>query len=183
MINHISIGVHNPEKVANIIAELWGGYAFPFPPSPGGWVALADDGRGTMVEVVPAHVQLVPGVGFPAEEGFTQQTITDDYEATFEPDNDTTLFGSVHLNINSPLNEDAIKAIAKREGWRCFTANRGRGLFQLIEFWIEDRFLLEVNTPEMTARYEQLMTAENYAKFLDSPMPPKYADNYAELVA
>jgi hypothetical protein len=182
MINHISIGAHNPEKVANIIAELWGGYAFPFPPSPGGWVALADDGRGTMVEIVPAHVQLVPGTGFPEEQGFTQQTITDHFEATFVPDNELTLFGSVHLNINSPLTEEAIKAIAKREGWRCFTANRGRGLFQLIEFWIEDRFLLEVNTPEMTARYQDLVTAENYAKFLDSPMPPKYADNYAGLV-
>ena len=183
MINHISIGANNPERTANVIAELWGGYAFPFPPSPGGWVAMADDGRGTMVEVVPSHVQLVPGIGFPEAEGFTQETVTDDYEATFEPDNDVTLFGSAHLNINSPLNEDAIKAIAKREGWRCFTANRSRGLFQLIVFWIEDRFLIEVNTPEMTAKYQELMTAENYAKFLESPMPPKYADNYAELVA
>ena len=182
MINHISIGVNDPEKVANIIAELWGGYAFPFPPSPGGYVALADDGRGTMVEVVPAHVQLVPGVGVPNEAGFSQQTITDDYEATFVPDNETTLFGSVHLNINSPLDEDAIKAIARREGWRCFTANRGRGLFQLIEFWIEDRFMLEVHTPEMTAKYMEMVTPENWAAFLESPLPPKYANNYAGLV-
>lgn len=182
MINHISIGVNNPEKVANIIAELWGGYALPFPPSPGGYVAFADDGRGTMVEVVPAHVQLVPGIGLPKEETFTNQTITDDFEATFVPDNETTLFGSVHLNINSPLDEESIKAIAKREGWRCFTANRGRWLFQLIEFWIEDRFMIEVNTPEMTEVYVNMVAPENWARFLESPLPPKYADNYAGMV-
>jgi hypothetical protein len=34
----------------------------------------------------------------------------------------------------------------------------------------------------MTARYQELITAENYAKFLDAPMPPKYANNYAGLV-
>jgi hypothetical protein len=30
MINHISISAHNPEKVANVFAELWNGYVFPF---------------------------------------------------------------------------------------------------------------------------------------------------------
>jgi hypothetical protein len=182
MINHISIGVNNPEHVANVLAELWGGYAMPFPPSPGGYVVFADDGRGTMVEVIPSDVHLVPGVGLPDEEGFTRETITDDFEATFVPGNDGSSFGSVHLNINSPLDEESIKAIAKREGWRCFTANRGRGIFQLIEFWIEERFMLEVNTPEMTEVYVNAVTPENWAKFLASPLPPKYASNYAGLV-
>ena len=182
MINHISIGVNDPEHVANVVAELWGGYAMPFPPSPGGYVAFAEDGKGSMVEFVPAHVQIVPGIGVPDEEGFSIETVTDDFEGTFVPDNETTLFGSVHLNINSPLDEESIKAIAKREGWRCFTANRGRGLFQLIEFWIEDRFMLEVNTPEMTARYQELATPENWANFLEAPLPPKYANNYAGVI-
>ena len=71
----------------------------------------------------------------------------------------------MHVNINSPLDEDSIKAIAKREGCGCFTANRGGGLFQLIEFWIERRFMLEVNTPEMTAVYQEMATPENWAAF------------------
>jgi len=182
MINHISFGVSNPKHVANVIAELWGGYAMPFPPSPGGYVAMADDGRGTMVELVPADVQIVPGSGLPDEENFSRATITDDFEASFEAGNELSLFGSVHLNINSPLDEEAIKAIAKREGWRCFTANRGRGIFQLIELWVENRFLLEVNTPEMTEVYANTVTPENWANFLESPLPPKYAENYAGLV-
>ncbi len=34
MINHISIAVHNPKKVADVIAELWDGIVVPFPPAP-----------------------------------------------------------------------------------------------------------------------------------------------------
>ncbi|QQS32748.1 MAG: hypothetical protein IPM50_13985 [Acidobacteriota bacterium] len=182
MINHISIGVNEPEKVANILAELWGGVAMPFPPSPGGWLAFADDGRGTMVEVIPNGTQLVPGEGLPDEATFSRDTITDDHEAMFVPTEESTLFGSVHLNINSPLDEASIKAIAEREGWRCFTANRGRGLFQLIELWIENRFMVEVNTPEMTQVYVETVTPENWAAFLNMPLPPKYADNYAGVI-
>ena len=179
MINHISIGVNNPEKVANILAELWGGVAMPFPPSPGGFVALADVGIGTVVECLPIDVHAVPGTGLPEEEGFSKETITDLFEATFVPGNETSLFGSVHLNINSPLDEASIKEIAKREGWRCFTANRGRGLLQLIELWIENRFLLEVQTPEMAEAYRNIVNPENWAKFLEMPLPPKYAKNAA----
>ena len=179
MINHISFGVNNPEKVANILAELWGGVAMPFPPSPGGYVAFADDGIGTLVELIPNDVHLVPGTGYPDEATFTKETLTEEFEATFEPGNETSLFGTVHLNINSPLDEASIKAIAKREGWRCFTANRGGGLFQLIEVWIENRFMIEVNTPEMTQVYRETVTPENWAEFLQMPLPPKYAKNYA----
>ena len=182
-INHISIGAADPEKVANVLAELWGGVAMPFPPSPGGWAAFADDGKGSMMEVVPVDVHLVPGTGLPEETAFSIDTITDDYEATFVPENESSLFGSVHVNINSPLDEESIKAIAKREGWRCFTANRGRGLFQLIEFWVENRFMVEVNTPAMTAKYQEMVTPENWAAFLDMPLPPKYAANYEGVIA
>jgi len=52
----------------------------------------------------------------------------------------------------------------------------------LIEFWIENRFLLEVHTPEMTEVYEKTVNPENWAAFLNMPLPPKYAKNYAGLV-
>lgn len=183
MINHISFGVNNPEKVANVIAELWGGVAMPFPPSPGGYAAFADDGRGTMVELVPIDVHLIPGTDYPDEATFTKDTPTEEFEGSFVAGNEPSLFGSVHLNINSPLDEDSIKAIAKREGWRCFTANRGGGLFQLIEFWVENRFMIEVNTPEMTEVYQKTVTPENWAAFLQMPLPPKYAKNYEGVIA
>lgn len=182
MINHISFGVNNPEKAANILAELWGGVAMPFPPSPGGFVAFADDGRSTMVELVPIDVNLIPGTGYPDDATFTKETPTEEFEATFVAGNAPSLFGSVHLNINSPLDEESIKAIARREGWRCFTANRGGGLFQLIELWIENRFMLEVHTPEMTEVYQNTVSPEAWAKFLNMPLPQKYAANYAGVI-
>ncbi|HMU33311.1 MAG TPA: hypothetical protein PKC89_05565 [Pyrinomonadaceae bacterium] len=183
MINHISIGVNDPKHAADVIAELWGGVAFPFPPSPGGYVAFADDDKGSIIECVPLDVNVIPGEGFPEQENFSIQTPTDEFEATFVAGNETSLFSSVHVNINSPLDEDAIKAIAKREGWRCLTANRAGGIFQLIEIWIENRFLLEVNTPEMTEIYRNITKPELWAEFIQMPMPPKYAEHHERLAA
>ncbi|MBX3283421.1 MAG: hypothetical protein KF756_13220 [Acidobacteria bacterium] len=183
MINHISIGVNDPKHAADVIAELWGGVAFPFPPSPGGYIAFADDDKGSVIECVPIDVNLIPGEGFPEQENFSINTPTEEFEASFVAGNETSLFSSVHVNINSPLDEDAIKAIAKREGWRCLTANRAGGVFQLIEVWIENRFLLEVNTPAMTEIYRNVTKPELWAEFIQVPMPPRASANYAELAA
>jgi len=175
MINHISVGVHNPENVANVLAEIWNGYAFPFPPSPGGFIVFADDGRGTSVEFTPINIQLIPGTGLPPEENFTMQTPTEDYEATFQFGDVAQEYISLHLALNSPLTEEEIKAIATREGWRVMTANRAGGLFQLIEVWVENRFMIEVFTPEMTARYVEMATPQNWAGFLQIPFVPRAA--------
>ena len=80
---------------------------------------------------------------------------------------------ATYLNINSHLSEAGIKAIANRENWRVLTANRGEGAFQLVELWLENRFMLEVFTPEMNARYIEIMQLENYAGWLQLPLPPK----------
>ena len=56
MINHISLGVHNPEKVAVVLAELWSGYALPFPVCAASFIVFADDERGTVLEITPNNV-------------------------------------------------------------------------------------------------------------------------------
>ena len=43
MIHHISIGVKEPERVARVLAELWEGYAMPFPVAEGGWLVELTD--------------------------------------------------------------------------------------------------------------------------------------------
>lgn len=179
MINHISVGVQNPEHVANVFAEIWSGYAYPFPPSPGGFIVFADDGRGSAVEFIPVNMELLPGTGQPAEENFSLSTPTEEYEATFQYGDRAPEYTSVHLAVNTPLNEADIKAIAAREGWRAMTANRGGGMFQLIEVWVENRFMIEVFTPAMTARYVELVTPQNWANFLQIPFVerPQPANN------
>ncbi len=172
MINHISVGVNNPENVANVLAELWNGYAFPFPPSPGGFIVFADDGRGTTVEFTPINIELVPGEGFPPEENFSLETPTENVEATFQFSENAPEYVSTHLALNTPLSEEEVKAIAAHEGWRALTCNRGGGLFQLIEVWVENRFMIEAFTPEMTARYVEIVTPQNWANFLQLPFNP-----------
>jgi len=55
MLFHVSIDAENPKRVAEVIAELWGGVATPFPQViVGSWVALAGDARNTMVEIHPS---------------------------------------------------------------------------------------------------------------------------------
>ena len=54
MIFHVSIDADDPRHVAEVLAELWGGRAVPFPPVlKGSWVALAGDDRNTTVEIYP----------------------------------------------------------------------------------------------------------------------------------
>ncbi|MBK7704243.1 MAG: hypothetical protein IPN69_03760 [Acidobacteria bacterium] len=179
MINHISVGVENPENVANVMAELWNGYAFPFPPSPGGFIVFADDGRGSAVEFVPANIELIPGNGFPSDENFSIETPTEEFEGTFQFAPTSPKYVSVHLAVNSPLSVSEVQAIADREGWRVMKANRGGGLFQLIEVWVENRFMIEVFTPEMTARYVEIATPQNWANFIQAPFEirPERANN------
>ncbi len=183
MINHISIGVHNPEMVANVLAEIWNGYVMPFPVAPNSWMVFADDGRGSAVEVTPINTILVPGECLPSEENFDITVSTEEHEAKFVQSEFSPQYVATHMNINSLLSEEEIKAIARRKGWRCFTANRGDGAFQLVELWLENHFMLEVFTPEMTARYVEVMSLESYANWLQLPLPPRVvASNNLSLI-
>ena len=154
MINHISIAVNEPERVANVLAELWDGMVFPFPPAPDSYFVVANDGKGTAVEVTPAGTVIVPGEGQPAEDDLNAKT--EEFEARFVKSDFVPRYVATHLNINTKKGIDEIRAIANREGWRVLVANRGEGLFQLVEVWVEDTFMLEVMTPEQTERYVEI---------------------------
>ena len=183
MINHISIGVGNTENVANVLARLWGGYAMPFPAAPNSWMVFADDGIGTAVEVTPSNTILVPGEGLPDELDFDINVNTEDFESKFVLADFSPQYVATHLNINSKLDIEEVKALAEWEGWRCFVANRAGGLFQLIEFWIENRFMVEVMTPEMTRRYVELVQPQRWADLLGISLPERGSVAVAEKIA
>lgn len=75
-------------------------------------------------------------------------------------------YTATHAALSVPLSREQIKEIAGREGWRTGTFVRG-GVFEVIEFWVEGRLLLELLTPDMAQRYLDVMTTSNYAKLLD----------------
>jgi hypothetical protein len=158
MINHISIAVNDPQRVANVLAEIWEGAVYPFPPSPDSFFVLANDGRGSAVEVTPAGTVLIPGEGLPDENDLS--TPTEEFEGRFVQSELKPKYVATHLNINTKKSIEEIREIAKREDWRVLVCNRAEGLFQLIEVWVENTFMLEVMTPEQTARYVEITQPE-----------------------
>lgn len=138
MLFHMSIAAEDPQHVASVIAELWRGQARRFPPIvDNSWMALAGDDRGTLVEVYPLGTVLRETDG--------------DADAHGEP-SDKGRFSATHGAIATPLDREAVLAIASREGWPAKYRKRG-GMFGVIELWIEGHQMMEVLTPEMQAEY------------------------------
>lgn len=156
MINHISIAVEDPTQTAEFLAKLWDGMILPFPPAEDAFIVLANDGKGSGVEVLPADTILKPGEGLPDEENFSIETPTEQHEARFVRTEANKEFGPVHLNISTHLSIEEVRELADRHGWRNLVCNRDSGMFQLIEVWVDDRFMLEVMTAEQTARYREI---------------------------
>jgi len=147
MLFHMSIAAYAPQHVAEVLAEFWGGEAFPFPPvSEGSWIALAGDDRGTAIEVYPIGVVLREAQG--------------DADA-YGDSSDRALFTATHGAIATDLDQEAIMAIAAREGWPAKYRKRG-GQFGVIEIWIEGRQMVELLTPEMQREYLGAMKVENW---------------------
>lgn len=149
MIHHVSIPARNPERVATVLAELLGGYAGPFVgPFPGAWAVYAEDEHGTGVEVYPERTVLVPGEGDREGAGVTA---------------DAPGPSAFHALLSVKVERTDVERIGAREGWR--TRHFWRGppgvrLFELYEFWVENRVLLELATADMLPRYVALANGE-----------------------
>jgi hypothetical protein len=150
MIHHVSISAREPEHVAAVLAELMKGRAYPFP---GGvadsFMAVSGDEHGSMIEVYPETVTLVPG------KDDKQVQAAHDAMAGYAP---------FHLLLSVPIDRATVERIGEREGWR--TRYFGRGApdqppaFHVIEFWVENRLMVEVATPDMLAEYTRMIRYE-----------------------
>jgi hypothetical protein len=87
------------------------------------------------MEPAPWEVQIVPGVNPPEHV-------------------------AAHVAIASPLDEAAILTLARQHGWRALRCSRAL-LFDVIEVWLENRYLVEVMTPEMVRQYRAFLSPEN----------------------
>lgn len=156
MLFHLSIAAEDPKHVADVIAELWGGESFPFPPvSQGSWIAMAGDDRSTTIEVYPFRTVLREAEG--------------DADARGEASGQDR-FTATHAAIATDLDQDQVIAIARREGWPAKYRKRG-GVFGVIEMWIEGRQMIEVLTPEMQAEYLAGTTIEGWKRMLSARAP------------
>jgi hypothetical protein len=137
MIHHISIPAQDPLHVAEVLAGIWNGRVLPFPPHPGCYMAFACDEHATAVEVYPLGTEVVPGEG---KEG-----------AGFQTNASPSHFTATHTAISVEISQEQIEQIGAREGWRVVRCNRG--YFDVIEFWVENRLLLELLPPELAIQY------------------------------
>jgi hypothetical protein len=150
MLFHISMAAERPKQAARLVAELWGGRAYPFPPvAQGSWIAMAGDDRGSAIEVYPLGTELYEGEG---ESGARSR------------DGRPSRSGPVHVAIATELDVEAVKAIAKRFGAPVKVCSRGP--FHVVEVWVEGCFMIEVLTPEMQAEYLANLHFAGYERFL-----------------
>jgi hypothetical protein len=146
MIHHVSIPACDPEHVAGVLGELLGGYVGPFVgPIAGSWVAYVDDAHGSGFEVYPERTTLVPGKG----DGMGEVEFCD-----------VPPFFAFHALVSVKADRSTIERIGAREGWR--TRHFWRGptpeirLFELYEFWVENRIMLELATEDMLPNYTRI---------------------------
>jgi hypothetical protein len=150
MLHHVSIAVKNPAHVSRVLAEIFQGKAFPFPVFPNSYIVLAGDEHGTALEITPMGTELIPGI----EEVVSQENPS------------PSGFTATHIAISVPVSREEIEEIAAREGWMTLYCDRGS--FDLVELWVENHLLLELLTPEMSARYTEFLTVPNYEAFLSA---------------
>jgi hypothetical protein len=82
-----------------------------------------------------------------------------------------TQFTATHAAVSVPLDQQQIEQIAVREGWQTLLGNRGP-FFQVVEFWVENRVLLELLTPKMAEQYKDFSTPQNWEQLvLAAPLP------------
>lgn len=69
-----------------------------------------------------------------------------------------------HAAIATPLDVDAVLALAQRAGYPARVCDRGP--FRLIEIWVDGCQMIEVLPPEMQSEYLRSMTLEGWEGFL-----------------
>ena len=147
MIHHVSIPARDPQHVAEVLAELMRGKSYPFGPLEGAYMAASGDEEGTMIEVYPDRTTL-----------------------DIPPNGDQVVFGAnaappktwpFHVFLSVPREPDEVEGIGAREGWHAQTYGRGmqgeKPFFHVIEFWLENRLMIEVVSPAMAQEYKDFL--------------------------
>jgi len=157
MIHHVSIPAKEPQHVAAVLAELMGGRCVPFGPLEGAYMATSGDQHGSMIEVYPDEATLdIP---------------RNDDQVVFGKNAAPPRTWPFHVLLSVPLDRETVEKIGAREGWRAKTFGRGmqghKPFFHVIEFWLENRLMIEVAPPDMQ---------QEYLDFLKGAQPALMAD-------
>jgi hypothetical protein len=147
MIHHVSIPARDPQHVAEVLAELMAGQCHPFGPLEGAFMAASGDEHGSMIEVYPERATLdIPPI---------------DDQVVFGENTAPPRSWPFHVLLSVPRESEEVERIGAREGWRAKTFGRGmkghKPFFHVIEFWLENRLMIEVVSPAMAREYEEFL--------------------------
>jgi hypothetical protein len=159
MIHHVSIAAANPRHVSEVLAEVMGGKSYPFP---GGFhdsfIAMNGDPHGTAIEVYPDGTVLRPDGA---------DAVRPDYPGPAED------YWPFHLLLSVTADQATIERIGQREGWTTRLCGRGapgqKPIFHVIEFWVENRLMIELAPKEMIGAYERALQFEMLDRMFPAP--------------
>ena len=141
MILHASVAADDPQQAATTLARLFGGRAAPFGPGEGSWTAVGPDPIGNVVTVLRRGFEFHPRDGA-------------EVETRMGP---AARHSAFHLLIETGLSEKEVLRLADETGCRAQRATHG--MFDVIEFWIDDCLLIEVATPELAEDYRRAVAS------------------------
>lgn len=170
MIAHFSIPARDTRRTAELFGRIIDGTVMPFPVVPGAWVAIANDGSGVGVEVVPAATAHHAGSGDrdPGRSANGPEVMP--WETQIRQDGDEVSPSALHVAMTTALSAEEIVALGRAEGWRAVHCDRG-GVFDLVELWVDNRVLVEVLPPEGTARYLAFYNPSVAGRMFAGPPP------------
>jgi hypothetical protein len=149
MIAHVSMPADDCQHVADVLGKMLGGGALRFPPGgPNAWNCWSRQNDFQIV-VTPRGQVMVEG---PEEPIWVSRERSPDERAC-----------ESHFAMGVERSAAEIVAMAQAAGWHARICNRG-GMFDLVEVWVENAYLVEVLDPQQLADYRRSMTTENWKK-------------------
>lgn len=136
-IHHYSIPVKDTQHVAEVLQDLFGGTITPFDPYPNSYIVWFGDEHGSAIELFPVGTEMFPDAN--------------DGQANFRHNPSHTEFTATHAAISINRTREEILEVANKNSWKA--AEHSRGSFNVIEFWIENRIMIELLTPDMVQEY------------------------------
>jgi hypothetical protein len=149
VIAHVSMPARDCAHVAKVLAEMMGGGALRFPPGGPNAYNCWSKRNDFQIVVTPRGNVMVEG---PTEQVWVSRPLRDDDGAC-----------ESHFAISVERRSEEIVAMAQAAGWHARVCNRG-GLFDLVEVWVENAYLVEVLDPTQMADYQKAMTVENWQR-------------------